>query len=78
MDDVEVEVVDAPVLQLLLGDWLDTLLVVERIPKLGNDEELLTLDETILNGAGDTLTSLDLVSVVCELSERAESYTSAR
>lgn len=67
MDDVEVKVVDTPVLELLLADWLDALVVVERVPELGNDEELLTLDETVLDGAGNTLTSFLLVAVVLEI-----------
>ena len=32
MNDEEVEVVNAPVCELLLGDWLDALLVVEGVP----------------------------------------------
>jgi len=53
-----------PVSELLLGNGDDTLLLVERVPELGDDEEVLTLDEAVLNGAGDTLTSLLLVAVV--------------
>lgn len=65
MHDVQVEVVDVPVGELLAADGLDFVAVVEAVPELGDDEEVLTLDETILDGAGDTLTALDLVAVVC-------------
>jgi hypothetical protein len=62
--DVQIEVVDVPVCELLAADGLDLLAVVEAVPELGDDEEILTLNETILNGAGDTLTALDLIAVV--------------
>jgi len=55
-----------PVSELLLGNGNDTLLLVERVPELGDNEEVLTLDEAVLDGTGDTLTSLLLVAVVCE------------
>lgn len=42
--DVQVEIVDAPILELLLADGLDTLLVVEGVPEFRNKEELFTLD----------------------------------
>ena len=64
--NVEVEVVDAPVGELLLGDGLHTLGIVERVPQLGDEEELLTLHEAILDGTGDTLAALNLVAVVCK------------
>ena len=64
VDNVEVKVVDTPVLELLLADWLDALVVVERVPKLGDNEQLLTLDNSLLDGAGDTLTRLLLVTIV--------------
>jgi hypothetical protein len=37
---------------------------VERVPELGDNEEVLTLDEAVLDGTGNTLTSLLLVAVV--------------
>ena len=40
VDDVQVEVVDAPVAELLLADGLDAVAVVERIPELGDEEEV--------------------------------------
>lgn len=64
MHDVQIEVVDVPVGELLAADGLDFVAVVEAVPELGDDEEVLTLDETILDGAGNTLTALDLVAVV--------------
>lgn len=66
VDQVEVEVLEAPVGQLLLDDGHDALAIVERVPELGDDEELLALHESVLDGAGDTLAALNLVTVVCE------------
>jgi hypothetical protein len=39
---------------------------VEAVPQLGNNEEILALDNSLLNGAGDSLASLDFVAIVCE------------
>ena len=38
MNDVEVEVVDAPVLKLLFADGLDALVVVVAVPEFGDKE----------------------------------------
>lgn len=62
--DVQVEVIDAPVSQLLAADGLDTVALVETIPQLGNNEEFLALDDALLDGAGDTLAAFDFVAVV--------------
>jgi hypothetical protein len=66
VDEVQVEVIDAPVFKLLLANGLDLLAVVEGLPELGNDEEVFALYEAVLDGAGYTLTALDFVSIVCE------------
>lgn len=65
VDEVEVEVVDAPVGKLLADDGLDLLAVVEGLPELADDEEVLTLYKALLDGAGNTLAALDFVAVVC-------------
>jgi len=71
VDEIEVEVVDAPVGELLADDGLDALTIVEGVPELGDDEELLALHDTLLDGAGDTLTALDLVAIVSSAIEEA-------
>lgn len=38
VDQVEVKVLDAPICQLLLGDLLDLVAVMEGIPELADDE----------------------------------------
>jgi len=38
VDKEEVEVLDAPVCQLLLGNLLDLVAVVEGVPELADDE----------------------------------------
>ena len=69
--DVEVEVVDAPVGELLLADGLDPLGVVEGVPELGDEEEVGALHEAVFDGAGDALAGFDFVAVVwgMEMSE---------
>lgn len=73
VDEEEVEVVDLPVGELLAADGLDVLLVVEGLPELGDDEELFALYEAVLDGAGDALAALLLVSVVCTKKNMLES-----
>lgn len=65
VDEEEIEVLKAPPFELLADNGLDVLLVVEGVPELGDDEELLTLDETLINGALHTLAALLLITVVC-------------
>lgn len=65
VDEEEVKVVDLPVGELLAGDGLDVLLVVVSLPELGDDEEILSLHNALLDGTGDTLTTGLLVAVIC-------------
>lgn len=65
VDEEEIEVLDAPVGQLAAGDGLNLVALVEGLPELGDDEEVLTLHEAVLDGAGNTLTALLLVAVIC-------------
>lgn len=62
--DVEVEVVDAPVGELLFADGFDAVVVVEGVPELGDEEEVGAFDEAFFDGAGDALTALLFVAVV--------------
>ena len=77
MYNVEVEVIDAPILELLFADGLHTIVVVEGVPELRDEEEVGTLDKAVFNGAGDALATLVLVTVICRLirsdSERVSS-----
>ena len=66
VDDEEIEVVDAPVGQLLSADWLDLLELVERLPELGDDEELLPLHDSVLDSTSDSLSALLLVAIICD------------
>ena len=65
MHNVEVEVVDAPVLELLFADGLDAVVVVEGVPELGDEEEVGALDEAVFYGASYALATFLLVAVVC-------------
>lgn len=64
VNEVEVKAVDTPVSKLLANDGLYTVSIVEGVPKLGDDEEFIALDETLLDGAGNTLAAFDLVAVI--------------
>lgn len=64
VDEVQVEVVDTPVRKLLAADGLDLVALVEGVPQLGNDEEILALHNAFLDGTGNTLASLNLIAVV--------------
>lgn len=66
MDDVEIEVVDTPVFELLFADGLDTVVVVEGVPKLGDEEEVGAFDYAFFDGAGDALAGFLFVAVVWE------------
>lgn len=64
MHDVEVEVVDPPVLKLLFTNRFNTFRVMERVPQLGYEEELLSLDDAFLEGSRNALATFHLVSVI--------------
>lgn len=64
VDVEEIEVVNTPVSELLADNWLDLLLVVEAVPQLRDDEKVLALYQALLDGTGNTLASLNLVSVI--------------
>ena len=66
MDDVEVEVVDAPVLELLFANGLDAVVVVISVPEFGDEEEVGAFDYAFFNGAGDALAGFFFVAVVCK------------
>ena len=65
MDNIKVEVVDAPVLELFFTNWLDTVVVVEGVPKLRNDEKIGALHKAVFDGAGNTLTRFHFIAVIC-------------
>lgn len=64
VNEIQVKVIDAPVGQLLPGDRLDLVGLVERVPQLGHNEEVLTLHNAFLDGASDALAGLNLVAIV--------------
>ncbi len=64
MHDVKIKVIDAPVSELLAADGLDAVTVMEAVPELGDNEELLALYETFFYGARNTLPGFDFVAVV--------------
>lgn len=60
----EIEVLQAPVCELLAGNGLNLVTIVEGVPELADDEEVLTLHQAILDSAGNALTSFFLVAVI--------------
>lgn len=67
MNDIEIEVVDAPVFELLFADRLNTVMVVEGVPELGDEEEIFALDDALFDSTSNTLARLDFVTVVCRV-----------
>jgi hypothetical protein len=65
VDDVEVEVVKAPVCELLPADGLHFVSFVEGVPELGDDEQIFSLYETILDCSSNAFASFFLVAVIC-------------
>ena len=63
---VEVEVVDAPVLELFFANWLDFVAIVEGVPEFRYEKEIFTFDEAVFNGTGDALAGLYLVTIIWE------------
>ena len=55
MNDVEVEIVDAPVLELLFAHGFDVFVAMVGVPEFGDEKEIFSLHYTFLDGAGDTL-----------------------
>jgi hypothetical protein len=49
---------------LLAADRLDLVAIVERVPELGDEEELFAFDEAVFDGSGDTFAGFFLVAVV--------------
>jgi hypothetical protein len=66
----EVEVVDLPVLQLPAANGFDHVGFVEVVPQFRHDEEVLSLDDSLLDGSGDTFATFLLVLVDCKRSVR--------
>lgn len=64
VDDVEIEVVDAPVLELLFADGLDAVVVVEGIPELGYEEEIGAFNNAFFDSAGDALAGFLFVAII--------------
>lgn len=59
MDNIKVKIIDSEVRQLLAGDRLNLLAVVERVPKLRDEEEIFALYKAILDRTSNTLSDLE-------------------
>jgi hypothetical protein len=67
VDEEQVEVVESQIGQLLARRELDLVAVVERVPQLGDHEQLLTRDEPVFDGARKALADFLFVAVVCRI-----------
>lgn len=64
MNVEQIKVLKTPPLKRLFGDGDNMLTVVEGIPELRDDEEILALDEAIVDSTLHTLAGFLLVPVV--------------
>lgn len=64
VNQIKVKVFETKVLELLAGNGLDFVAVVEGVPELGDDEQFFALDEAVFESAGDTLADFFFISVV--------------
>ena len=62
--DVQIKILESEILQLLPTDRLNSFLLMEGIPELRDDEEILSFDQTIFDCSGNALACFDFVSVV--------------
>jgi hypothetical protein len=60
----EENILKSPPLQLFPDNGFHALLLVEGVPELGNNEEVLALHQALVNGSLDTLARLLLVPVI--------------
>ena len=73
MNQVQVNVVKTKISQSLLASHLDVLRAMESVPELGHDEEVRPGNNALVNGLADTLSHLDLVTVVTGTVEQSVS-----
>jgi hypothetical protein len=73
MDDVKIKVFKLKILQRFLESFLNIIGMVISAPKLGDDEQIFTLNSTSLNGAFNAFTDLFLVSVISGTIEKSVS-----
>ena len=71
VDDVQIEVIDAPIRELFLADGTHALFVVERVPELGDEEQLFALHEAVGDGSLYSFAGFFLVAVVASTVEQA-------
>lgn len=58
------KVVQSEVLQLLSAYRLNTLLLMESIPQLGDNEKIISFDEAVFDCSGNTLASFYFISII--------------
>jgi hypothetical protein len=74
MDQVEIDVAQTPCLVLRFGLRESVFFAVVVVPELGDDEDILTLDESFVDGTLDTLSCFSLVLVVVSTIEETIAY----
>jgi hypothetical protein len=61
----KVEVIDAPVCELLSAYRLYFVAIVEGVPELADDKEIFALDEALFDRSGNTFSCFFLVAIIC-------------
>ena len=74
VNEVQVQVLNSEVSQTLTASELDMLGAMERIPKLGDNEEVFSCANTLLNGPCNALTNLDFITVVTGAIEKSVAF----
>ena len=54
------------------ADRLNTVMVVEGVPELGDEEEIFALDDALFDSTGNTLARFDFVTVVCKIIQKSD------
>jgi hypothetical protein len=63
MNQIEVDIFETKVIKAPLAGWFNVLFSMICIPELSGDKEIFPLDDALINGPLDTLTTLLLVTV---------------
>lgn len=75
MNQVEIDVTQTPGFVLGLCHFQGVLSLVVVVPQLGGDEDVLSLDETFINGTLDALTGfLFILVIVCTIEETIANF----
>ncbi len=64
MDEIQIKIVQSPILQGLLACLRDALLLVVCAPEFGHDEQVRAGDDAVFDCASDPVAAFALIAVV--------------